>query len=1029
MKFNRILFVIFIALLSSSILSQSIDLKKSKNISEINKISGYSLSGNIITKIQGALESKLYENISDEGSLIKIDGTEFRFEAGKPVIPQKSLHYSLKGCYQIDNVSLVSGTVREGKTKKLIMRHPKRIRKAGSSDIDCETMENSPGIFKTDEFYPAEWLTFTAGYDGNFTHVYIQLYPVQWNPTTYELLFLNDYVISINGRELSDNRSISKFTTVNDRHIILSPDTWISTADSIAQFHNSQGMPTAVINVDDIYQTYSAVGDPAHPGYANMTNSEIHDYNYTDAKKITAYLRDGAAHPNAELVTILGAGEIIPPSYYFYIPVNVMPSRAAYLSWIPSDQYYSSPDYDWIDNYAVNRVSVHTENELIDYYHKMVNWNNQLQGTWVTNASLSGGIPCGTNYFLGELCNNHIICSDIFNGLNIQKFQHHMGNYSASNILDHLAGDDILFHYNDSHGSGLSVYFDDDSGFGVEELSDLPVKERLPVFLSLSCMNGNFDTECVDNPWGLGMSFAEGLITSPGGGIAYIGGARYTTGDVLTQLDNGNIRFLGQNQLYALLFHYLQAYRHVSTPYLGTLFKAAKDSFLLHQDMTVDNAKVAYVQFHGICDAALLLPDPPAVNPENNVPDVSVTGALTDHGNAPQFVNLNSNENPVYSINGSDQYDLMTVNISGKTVNQSSNIGNSFIVQNISSNQLILNKVINPEGKEAWHYSIVNKGLKKVDGDLSDWTDGETVGNDDSGDIAPDKFDLTSFYAAYDEENNTLNFALPVNPCSAEENLYYIIAIDDQPSYGFQNNYLLQESFPFPIYLGFDNATINKMIVIQTNPTDYFESPYEISKYKYYRYYLYNDRIYWFDYPIDGETVSGIAFSDSNTIEITVPAGLFDLTNFKMAVFSSVEEGIIEDVIPTSLSSPSVAQYGIENAYSISSFIDGELISAIDEKPVNIISGYNLYQNYPNPFNPETTIKYELTKSADVTLKIYNVLGQEVRTLVTRKQPAGIHFTVWNGRNDKNVEVASGIYVYKLMAEDFIATRKMVLLR
>lgn len=92
---------------------------------------------------------------------------------------------------------------------------------------------------------------------------------------------------------------------------------------------------------------------------------------------------------------------------------------------------------------------------------------------------------------------------------------------------------------------------------------------------------------------------------------------------------------------------------------------------------------------------------------------------------------------------------------------------------------------------------------------------------------------------------------------------------------------------------------------------------------------------------------------------------------------------------------------------------------------------FALHQNFPNPFNPDTTIKYELAESADVTLQIYNVLGQVVRTLVvSESQPPGRYQIRWNGMDDRGVSVSSGVYFYKISAEGkFHDVRKLMLLK
>ncbi len=90
---------------------------------------------------------------------------------------------------------------------------------------------------------------------------------------------------------------------------------------------------------------------------------------------------------------------------------------------------------------------------------------------------------------------------------------------------------------------------------------------------------------------------------------------------------------------------------------------------------------------------------------------------------------------------------------------------------------------------------------------------------------------------------------------------------------------------------------------------------------------------------------------------------------------------------------------------------------------------FALHPNYPNPFNPATTIRYALAEEVQVRLTIYNSLGQTIRTLVSDFQEAGDYRVVWDGRDDSGRSVTSGVYVYELQAGDFVARRKMMLLK
>jgi flagellar hook assembly protein FlgD len=90
-------------------------------------------------------------------------------------------------------------------------------------------------------------------------------------------------------------------------------------------------------------------------------------------------------------------------------------------------------------------------------------------------------------------------------------------------------------------------------------------------------------------------------------------------------------------------------------------------------------------------------------------------------------------------------------------------------------------------------------------------------------------------------------------------------------------------------------------------------------------------------------------------------------------------------------------------------------------------TAFSLNANYPNPFNPTTNISFGLPVDSKVSLKIYNVAGQLVRTLVNETMVAGTHTVTWDGANSNGEKVASGIYFYKLNAGDFSKTMKMVM--
>ncbi len=106
---------------------------------------------------------------------------------------------------------------------------------------------------------------------------------------------------------------------------------------------------------------------------------------------------------------------------------------------------------------------------------------------------------------------------------------------------------------------------------------------------------------------------------------------------------------------------------------------------------------------------------------------------------------------------------------------------------------------------------------------------------------------------------------------------------------------------------------------------------------------------------------------------------------------------------------------------SLSIVIQGTPTS--QDEDAESVPDYLLYQNYPNPFNPATTISYTIPEYSDVIIKVFNILGSEIETLVNEENPAGHYEVNWNAGN-----IPSGVYFYRLQAGDFVETKKMILL-
>lgn len=162
-----------------------------------------------------------------------------------------------------------------------------------------------------------------------------------------------------------------------------------------------------------------------------------------------------------------------------------------------------------------------------------------------------------------------------------------------------------------------------------------------------------------------------------------------------------------------------------------------------------------------------------------------------------------------------------------------------------------------------------------------------------------------------------------------------------------------------------------------------------------------------------------------------LPEGWVTSSNFEngvlklaMAGIEPLREGAIAVVNLALVNKEAVVT--VEGNAKLNDYVDSPLQSV---KVREIPTEFALSQNFPNPFNPTTSIKYSIAQNANVQLVVYNMLGQVVKTLVNGEQEAGYYTIQWNGTNDFGGKVASGIYIYRIVAGDFTKTIKMNFLK
>jgi len=177
-----------------------------------------------------------------------------------------------------------------------------------------------------------------------------------------------------------------------------------------------------------------------------------------------------------------------------------------------------------------------------------------------------------------------------------------------------------------------------------------------------------------------------------------------------------------------------------------------------------------------------------------------------------------------------------------------------------------------------------------------------------------------------------------------------------------------------------------------------------------------NDQVIY-KFEVSSGNLSIIAFADTGATSVTVTyQELVDAMNV-----GGVEQ-VSGDwtILATDGQDTTAASNGPRNLT-----VDATTVKVADE--MNLPQQFTLEQNYPNPFNPTTTIRYSIPEAAHVSIKVYNILGERIATLLKKQQSAGRYSVVWNGQNEQGRKVSTGIYFYRIEANNYSAMKKMVI--
>jgi hypothetical protein len=178
------------------------------------------------------------------------------------------------------------------------------------------------------------------------------------------------------------------------------------------------------------------------------------------------------------------------------------------------------------------------------------------------------------------------------------------------------------------------------------------------------------------------------------------------------------------------------------------------------------------------------------------------------------------------------------------------------------------------------------------------------------------------------------------------------------------------------------------------------------------------DVLWDIDFPISGASQIGYAVGSEGTILKTYDAG---------GNWQSQQSGTILKINKVHFLDLNFGFAVGQNGIILRTTTGGEPVTKVDKSLT--VNEFKLEQNYPNPFNPSTTINFSIPQKINVTLKVYDVLGNEVATLVNEELPAGEYEVTFDSHTGEVRNLTSGIYFYRLRAGNYVVTKKMMLLK
>ncbi len=547
------------------------------------------------------------------------EGFETTCDEGKPQIPFVTMRVPIPKGYRGTDVRISEASYEKTWLPQLDPYMPKtwsipKLKSADNGELKGKYPETA-GDFK-----------FETGMSGNFAT--IKAFPV--------ILDFDGKVMHVAKKlELQiviepENRftAFSDDETVMKNSLILTSSALKAQAAKLAATQKDSGYTVEVVEVESLKGQYAPQKEePEYKGPADFTKTDkeyMKKYDYDFAKSIRAYLQTKVG--KVGFVTILGDGTHVPPSFYYVNSSYMKADR-----YVPSDIYYSSPDLDLVPNFALGRIPVRNPAEAEVMIEKIVNYKKSLSADWFHSAALCGGDPFSGG-FEGELECQSIVDDGLVDNFKIEKKYKTAEKFNTSEMQDAFRKDNG-FIYVVSHGSGDAI-ITEPGKITTDDIMALPKKSKLPILVSVACLNGMYDAGVVDYkfesyPNSKGLSFAQACMASPGGPVAYFGGTRLNYAGINWTIESGVVKAQPFSEIDRCTKEVMNAY-HNWSPTLGEIMVSAFTKYTgIEKGFFSSNKTTFCFAFFG--DPTIKLPATPEGAP-HRMPEIDFKGSPMTKG-------------------------------------------------------------------------------------------------------------------------------------------------------------------------------------------------------------------------------------------------------------------------------------------------------------------------------------------------------------------------------------------------------------